>query len=490
MKEIPVRQGFSAMSENGKYMITVLNAYIGIYNTETDEYQEWTDPVINYGLGNGNMVTNDGFLVGYVNGDPAILDIEKKEWTLLPMKESDNIGNANAITPSRDIITGYYMDKSKDFCQTMIKPVIWYRQADGTYSEAEEMPYPEKDFTGVMPKYILPNCISADGTVIAAQLMMQDNQCLPLIYRKAHDGTWAYEVYDKGLCEPGLEFPEFPEEKPVQPSQYDYMTQEGLEAYKQDSTEYADSLWAYQTGQSTERPKYWPDPKNYMTEDNLQSFNEAFDNYMIMSSEFSNKLREYRNFFYANVTPNFYAQNVVWLSANGKYYATTCEKNYKSGDAALFTVGETLELHDFEDGLQGNSVTNDGDFFVSSRKENTAYVYPAGSTERVTLIDWLKAKGETEAAEWLSHINTGNAICSGDGRVISGCSQETDGYKSWIVKLDGTPTGITDAVADGDSRVKVYDLQGRFVKEGAANEVKTGLRRGIYIINNKKVVIK
>lgn len=97
--------------------------------------------------------------------------------------------------------------------------------------------------------------------MIAAQLMRQDNECLPMVYRKAEDGTWTYEVYDKGLCEEGLEFPEFPTEEPVEPSYYDYMTPEQIDAYRQDSTEYEDSCWAYNIGESTEWPVYYPDPK-------------------------------------------------------------------------------------------------------------------------------------------------------------------------------------------------------------------------------------
>ena len=127
----------------------------------------------------------------------------------------------------------------------------------------------------------------------------------------------------------------------------------------------------------------------------------------------------------------------------------------------MFTVDETLKLHDYEDKLYGNCVTNDGDFFVSNL--STAYVYPANSTEKITLIDWLKSKGEDEAAEWLSNIETGTAICSGDGRVISGFYGIPGKYDSWLIKLDDTPTGITDIEQSGNSHVKAYDLQGRIV---------------------------
>lgn len=489
MKEIPGKR-YHAMSENGKWMLSVDNGYIGILNTETDELQEYCDGVTGYTLGMGNMITNDGFLVGNIDGKPSILDIEKKEWKLLPIKNGDTYSSSNAITNSRKYIVGY-IGNSSGFGNTTMEPVIWTMNNDGTYGEYEKLPYPEKDFTGVAPQYILPNCISEDGTVIGAQLVRQDNECLPMIYKKTEDGTWTYEVYDKGLCEEGTEFPEFPTEEPAVPSYYDYMSQEEANAYKQDSIEYADSLWAYNIGESTQRPTYWPDPKYYMTEDNLNQYNEAWNNYVAISDEYYQKLTNFRNFYYEHVTPNFYTQNGVWLSTNGKYYATTCKKGWEGtiGDAALLTIGETFELYDYKDGLSGYCVTNDGDFFVSDA--GTAYVYPADGSARVTLVEWLKAKGEDKAAEWLSGVPTGIAICSGDGKVISGYTGGAGFYNSWIIKLDEIPTGITDVnTAENTGNVKVYDLQGCFIKEAPAANATDGLAKGIYIINNKKVIVK
>lgn len=498
MKKIPEQIRFHYMTENGKYMFNIEQGFIGIYNTETDEYTA-INPVVagvtgdrdmGNDLGMGNSATNDGFMVGGFDNRPAIRHIENDtEWTFLSTKhEFKGYGVANAITNDRKYIIGYVMS-GKGVGAAMTIPLIWTLKGDGTYGDAEDLPYPEKDFTGAAPKYILPNCISEDGTVIAGQIQLLDNFCQPIVWRKAQDGAWTYEVYDKDLCKPGVEFPEISENTAVEPNIYDYMTQEGAAAYDQDLKEYEDSLWAANTGESTKWPEYWPDPKLYMG-DQLEAYNTAWDKYVADDLAWREQLREYRKVFYAEVTPDFYPQNGVWLSTNGKHYATTSEYNYSVGNSVLFTVGgETLERQKFSDGLRGFCVTNDGDFFVSDM--GTAYVYPAGSKDKVTLPDWLRLKGETEAAGWLeSNVSTGTAICSGDGRVISGFTGGSSGAQSWIIKLDGNTTGIADATADDDSRVKVYDLQGRFVKEGAASDVKTGLRRGIYIINNKKVVIK
>ena len=490
LKEIPVKQAFDAMSNNGKYMINFQSsAIIGIYNTETDEYQEYSDPTISYSRGLGNMVTNDGYLVGAVNNKPSVLDIENKTWTPLELKDKDkDTGTAHAITQSRKYIAGYINIPGTSFGQLMGKPVIWTLKDDGTYGTYEELPYPEKDFTGAVPKYILINCISDDGTIIAAQIMMQDNDCLPLIYRKTQDGTWSYEVYDKGLCEPGLEFPEFPGASPREPEITDYMTEKEMAAYEKALAAYEDSIAKYYNHEIEKMPGYKPEKEYYISEESKKQYEKDYGDYLAESTAYSEKLRKYRLFVYENVTPNYYAQNSVWLSPNGKYYATTCRKNTITEDAAMITIDDNTELHDFKDGLLGYCVTDEGDLFVSDK--TTAYVYPAGSTTHITLIDWLKSKGETEAAEWLSNSNTGIAICSGDGRVISGYSKMPGGYTSWIIKLDETPTGITGIEQSGNSHIKAYDLQGRIAAEGEYNEVRNNLKRGIYIINGRKVVVK
>lgn len=89
-------------------MLTVEQGWIGILNTETDDFQQYGGGDIGYDLGMGNMVTNDGFLVGCIDGKPAILNIEKQEWQELPVRKGDTFYSAaNAITNSRKYIAGY-----------------------------------------------------------------------------------------------------------------------------------------------------------------------------------------------------------------------------------------------------------------------------------------------------------------------------------------------------------------------------------------------
>lgn len=51
-------------------------------------------------------------------------------------------------------------------------------------------------------------------------------------------------------------------------------------------------------------------------------------------------------------------------------------------------------------------------------------------------------------------------------------------------------TGIDDVTVDGDEVVKVYTIGGTLVKECKQSEAANGLAKGVYIINNKKYVVK
>ena len=43
---------------------------------------------------------------------------------------------------------------------------------------------------------------------------------------------------------------------------------------------------------------------------------------------------------------------------------------------------------------------------------------------------------------------------------------------------------------DDDGMVKVYNLSGVLVKQGAKEDVLRGLAKGVYIMNGKRVIVK
>lgn len=47
-----------------------------------------------------------------------------------------------------------------------------------------------------------------------------------------------------------------------------------------------------------------------MTEDNLNQYNEAWENYVVIANEYSTLLMNFRTFYNEHVTLNYYAQMV------------------------------------------------------------------------------------------------------------------------------------------------------------------------------------
>ena len=60
------------------------------------------------------------------------------------------------------------------------------------------------------------------------------------------------------------------------------------------------------------------------------------------------------------------------------------------------------------------------------------------------------------------------------------------------VTFNTIPTGIDGVKAEGGapSTVKVYSLDGRFVREAAPAEALSGLQKGVYIVNGRKLMVK
>ena len=58
--------------------------------------------------------------------------------------------------------------------------------------------------------------------------------------------------------------------------------------------------------------------------------------------------------------------------------------------------------------------------------------------------------------------------------------------------FNNTGTGIDGVKAEGGapSTVKVYSLDGRFVREAAPAEALSGLQKGVYIVNGRKLMVK
>jgi hypothetical protein len=70
---------------------------------------------------------------------------------------------------------------------------------------------------------------------------------------------------------------------------------------------------------------------------------------------------------------------------------------------------------------------------------------------------------------------------------VATCNGAVSKVQNATVKMGVNATAI-DQLLDGMARADVYDLNGKLVKKNAATA--TGLQKGIYIINGKKISVK
>lgn len=458
------------ISPDGNYICgqNVMNGTLTVINRSTGESFTTSNDegMFNYAVGLGNCMSNIGIVVcsqtdacdeaGYcLNG----------EWHVLPVKEEDTgVLLANGITPDGSRICGQIGKVAFGLEDNLMQqPVIWNRNADGTYGDYVELPYPTKDFAGQTPQYVTAIAISADGKTIAGQVtsntgMVQE----PIIYQEAEDGTWTYNlIHNKELFNPNdVVLPEYPGEAPEYPNASDYMTEEEMEAYNNaveaydaysatypNKDEYmtAEEYAAYQEALANyngDGPYPWPDdfmtaeeltayenavneyyenmPPNpsqadYMNEASKANYEEALAQYNVAFDEWSVKFNEYMD-AYESLTssaPSFQF-NLVALSSNARYLSMTNSSISFFGPSLpsvpyVFNL-ETGEYATYGDKLDGfvNFISDDGSMLAAvnnslvDRNLYTAYVCDnLEDGTFVALQDFVKNHNE-DLYEWMN----------------------------------------------------------------------------------------
>lgn len=357
----------TAMSEDGNYVcgqevmagtLTVINRSTGeSFTTANDEGMFY------YSVGLGNCMSNTGIVVcsqtdaceeaGYcLNG----------EWYVLPKRPEDvGVALAHGITPDGSRICGQVGRASFGLEDNLMQqPVIWNRNADGTYADYVELPYPTKDFVGLMPQYVTAVAISADGKTIAGQVTCNSGFLQePIIYREAEDGTWSYTlIHNKELFNPNdVVLPEYPGECPEYPNPSDYMTEEEIEAYNVAVEEY---------NQYTEG---YPNKVEFMTAEEYAQYQEALENYTgdgpypwpddFMTAEELTAYEDAVNEYYENMPPYPSMEDYMGAESKAKYDEAMAQYNaaYNEWEVKYYEYAEVYDsLLDAAPSFQFNSV--------------------------------------------------------------------------------------------------------------------------------------
>lgn len=545
--------GFSKMSPDGKWLVENLQGAMNILdrNTGTKYSCQDADGLVLYMPGLGNCVTNEGAVAG-TGGDYAAV-WKDGEWTNLP--QDSGIGTsfnaANAITPDGHRIVGI-LGRDGSSLQgnnaMMAFPVVWTKNAKGEY-ECKKLPCPETDFAGLAPQYITAMYISDDGKTVVGHLRdFTGFYVMPIVYTEGADGEWSYKVIgQKNVYKEDLidQLPPMPT-SPTMPDPAKYMTADDVEKYNAAVEEYNEKVDLFFQGVIDEYPEY-PLYENYMSDETQKAaYLAAVAQYQKDQQQFNEDYTAYVAKRDEIVTNMSFAQNVAFLSSDGRYLGVVLEDRSTSdawGGASDKYVGyfdlaedkpEFVKVTDGGD-YTLTGMTDTRDMFVASpAMENTrsTFVVKAGAGNATLQLPDYIATSSAQAAQWVKDNNTydvdiygldddynyividtkkdslitGTVTCNADGSVM--LSYYTDNFSdpettkklSYIVDLKST-VGISSAAlpgtrkgtqvsvegrtvkaANADTQLQVYDMNGRLV--GSAEGSATLPTRGVYAVRS------
>lgn len=541
---------FTCISPDGKMAGSDLMGHITLVNPQTGEvlysYPETQDDMTQYTLSNGNGqgISNTGVvLCTRYDGDVCWWKAGEFH-SLVPLVTDDAVSNGvNGITPDGLTICGYCGLKpmsTDDILTPMSVPVIYKLKSDGTYTEAIQLPYPERDFTGRVPHYVIATNISADGRVIAGQVLDYSGAMpQPIVWKLKDNDTWEYETLGIDLLNPDhVVFPQFPDIEPRQPQAQDFMSPDGLAEYNE-----AYQSWAA-SGYTGEMPEY----TDYMTPEELAAYNAAMAKYneeMAVYQPLADAFNEVWYSFLESGKSTFFEFNSTSLSPDGKLLLQMEQKEIPGDDPWSSETKFGTSVFNLENGkyksygvdrnIMPSQILADGtvlgfvqDGMIGTRR---ATIYkPADwnsdaapefswldeyvKTINPGIYDWMKANMcgdvigmDPETWEEITIKDvwyTGFPLATPDMNTIVSTQENTFDWNTeamafgFCLPLHET-SGIRDVAGEGSMTVraqrggllelqgvrdvKVYDAQGRLVYRAAGvnGSVETGLK-GVCIV--------
>lgn len=544
---------FHKASPDGNWLIENLQGTMSILNAKTDQKYDLSDPngLLLYSPGLGNSVTNSGKIFGFTSERILVWDNGTiKELDDEPTGVGTGYSSVMAVTPDENILVGALgSDGASSSSNGLIAyPVIWNKNAEGKYVHTA-LPCLKRDFAGETPQSIVPQQVSDDGNIIVGTLTSGSGfYTFPYLFKKDASGEWQSvllgknNVYDESKLST---LPEVPEE-PVEPNKYDYMTDADKKNYDEAYAEYEEQLELFQNGIISKEPTA-PTPADYMTDSAKKAAYVAdIQKYVADHNAYLQAWKKYSAALQKIVTGDYFRKNNMFLSANGRYLATTLLHNGIS-TPGYFDLAEQnpqfVAAADDNYSMTVTSVLNDGTIIGASPVDEltrSTYVIVKGE-KPVTFHDYLATRSE-KAAQWLADNNTYNVTVYGnDGETVIGTKKDsivsgtvtaspdgmvfvsyyTDYYtddnqttKSYVINLNAE-SAIDNVAADGKSlmnfrvqnnnilfsgaeKAEVFDLEGRTVAK--ANDGKATLaKQGMYIVTmtgkngekkSQKVVIR
>lgn len=522
-------------SPNGRYIVSEGIDGVVVYDATTGDVLEFFEEGV--GVGNGNCVSNSGRVVGNINDDDAAVLIDG-EWVKLPVPEYTVFAYPQAITPDDKVIVGMVNGQADAISGTGVAsiPVVWTLNEAGNY-ECQLIPYPTLDpVTNMIPQYVQPVCVSADGRRAFGQITHYTGFFqLPIAFELNDKNEWTYSYPGIDLFNPNhVEVPEEPAEYDVPFPEYtDFMTPEEAEAYNKAMEDY------YASGYDED---LYPEPWNYMTAEEIDAYNEASDAYNAGLDEWYVAFDAYFDAIneVTDSSPSLQF-NQVFCSPDGKtviYNASiggggwwapatpsAMQVDMTTGKAAMWSEDAPYYC---------SGIFNDGTILghtgagMMATEPTQGYIKESGAEEFESIYDYFNAQDEF-FADWAQKnweheylvdyvydeelddyveiygkkIASGVPTASDDLSVINTsllADWEGAEFYYYVYHFTGVTSGVKNVSVDsaisvkslgkgmlsltGAANVEIYTANGACVYNAAAEAgaVNTGLASGIYVV--------
>ena len=534
----------TSVSPNGKFAVSEFYGTVIVMNLETGEEKTWQgneEGTVAYGVGNGNVVSNDGTVVGYIDySSGAVYYLENNEWHQLSTIVEGTSNIANAITPDGRIIcggNGLTSISTDDNPTPMSVPVLWIRGEDGNFGKPVELPYPTTDITGRVPQYVTAIALSDDGSTVLGQVRDYSGRIhYPIVYTN-NNGEWTYSLPAMSLVNPdNIEFPQDPGEGPAAPTAEDFLSPEEKTAFEKALEE-----WENKNGGSS-NPDFnsYPDVNDFLGEESKARYDEAYDEYIKANAAWEKKaIAFYTAFDKLLISGLSFEFNIGSLSADGKTAWQSASKIIDTGNQNQYkevfapatidlTTGEIF-IRDFSQDASMTFVAEDGTIFATKRDQLEGIVYSpdVNTILGIPFIEYVE-NINPETAKWVNEnmihdfvgmdpetfepIDRKNVICSGFticsrdqsvliSRAINYWEDTPVMIYSYVLpgKIDNAGIALNPAEdmgvtisKDGVIRINgevvsltVSDINGRVIYDGrpASDTIETGIGNGAYIIS-------
>lgn len=522
------------MSPNGRYIVSDAYGEVKVLDNETGEAVELYDE--GFSVGNGNCISNTGWLVGNINYDDAAVLIDG-EWVALKVPYGTTYAYPSCITPDNKFIFGTVSGAGDPMegQQIAAVPIAWELLEDGTYGEGYLLSYPAVDpLTNMVPQYVQPVTVSDDGKHVFGQITHNLGfMLLPIMWEYTADNEWHYSYPGLDLFNPNhLELPEYCGDfEEMAPEPADFMSPENREAYE------AALQYVYESGDW----EAWPNEEDYMTADDIAAYFAAYDVYQEHYAEWEEKYYAFYEPMWEiiDASPSL-EMNQVYCSPDGNtvvynaseggggWWSVTTgnpmQVDVKTGKATLWNSGK---------GLYCSQVYNDGTVFghtpigMRATEPCEGYIKLAGEEDFTSLFDYFSAMDEYfndwamknwvhEYIDWVYDeetddyyedfvykIATGFPLGNPDLSVINTTVladwADAESY-FYTYHFTGLTSGVKNVSADSSLVVKslgkgnlgvsepaqidVYTLSGACVYSApvAAGTVATGVETGVYVV--------